>query len=349
MVMIAEIAALGVALLIASAELLHARRCRRLARLAFGPSRRPSPWARSAGALRTAAAALLVWGLVSLLFVPPKVRNAELVPDDERRHLLIVYDVSPSMRLEDAGPDREQSRRARAADVIASVFKRTPMDQFLTSVIACYTDAKPVVEETKDLEVVRNIFDDLPLDHAFEGGETDLFAGIAAAAEVAHPWVPRTASLVLISDGDTVPTTGMPELPVSINEVLVIGVGDPRTGSFINGGQSRQDASMLRQIAARLGGTYHDANEKQVPSDLVARLTLIPEESPFETLTRREYALMAVAVGSTALALLPLLLHYAGTRWRPGVPGPDRPIAWVGRRRRAASKDFVVPAASSSR
>jgi hypothetical protein len=34
---------------------------------------------------------------------------------------------------------------------------------------------------------------------------------------------------------------------------------------------------------------------------------------------------MATAAGATALALLPLLLHYAGTSYVPGVPaGPRR-------------------------
>ncbi|QDV37510.1 vWA domain-containing protein [Tautonia plasticadhaerens] len=326
MVMLPELIATAAALVVAAAELLHARRCRRLARLAFGPAGRPEAWARSAGAARVIGAALLSWGLATLMILPPKVRRAEQVSDDERRHLMIVYDVSPSMRLVDAGPDRGQSRRQRAADVIGSIFKRAPMDQFLVSVVACYTGSKPVVEDTIDMDVVRNIFDELPMDHAFTSGETDLFSGLEEAARIAHPWVPRTASLVLLSDGDTVPASGMPTLPASIDQVLVLGVGDPRNGSFINGGQSRQDAGMLRQIAARLGGTYHDANENHVPSDLVARLTLVPEASPFERLTRREYALMATATGASILSLLPPLLHRAGTRWRPGVPVPDRPV-----------------------
>ena len=345
MVMIPEIAAAGAALLFAGAEVLHARRCRRLARLAFGPSRRPASWARLAGLMRVAAAALLAWGLTTLLYEPPKVHRAGQVPDDQRRHLVLVLDVSPSMRLEDAGLTGEQSRMQRASEVMASIFQRAPMDQYLVSVVACYTKAIPVVEETRDLDVVRNILNDLPMHYAFESGKTDLFSGIAAAAELAHPWVPRTASVILLSDGDSVPATGMPELPASVSEVLVVGVGDPRTGSFIDGGQSRQDASMLRQIATRLGGTYHDANENQVPSDLVARLTLIPETGPFEKLTRREYALLAVAAGSLTLAFLPLLLHRFGTSWRPGVPGPDRPI----RRRRFQSEEIRVSTSASIR
>ena len=81
MVMHAELAAAAVAILATAAESLHARRCRRLARLAFGPNRRPAAWARFAPALRVAALAALCWGLVTLLELPPKVHVAEAIPD----------------------------------------------------------------------------------------------------------------------------------------------------------------------------------------------------------------------------------------------------------------------------
>ena len=51
MVMHAELAAAAVAILAAAAEKLHAGRCRRLARLAFGPDRQ----ARALGAVRPRA------------------------------------------------------------------------------------------------------------------------------------------------------------------------------------------------------------------------------------------------------------------------------------------------------
>ena len=43
-------------------------------------------------------------------------------------------------------------------------------------------------------------------------------------------------------------------MPASVAGVLVVGVGDPQAGMFIDGHQSRQDVSTLRQIAARLRG-----------------------------------------------------------------------------------------------
>ena len=317
--MVAETAALGVAILVVLAEILHARRVRHLARLAFGPSGRPAAWASAAPALRVAASSALTWGLVTLILLNPKTHQAEAVPDNQKRNVLLVLDVSPSMWLKDAGPNRDQSRRARASSVMTSFFQRVPIEQYRMSVVAVYNGAKPVVVATKDMEVIRNIMSDLPMQFAFQVGKTDLFAGIAEADRIARPWNPRSTLMILVSDGDTVPSTGMPKLPASVSDVLVVGVGDPRAGSFIDGRQSRQDSGSLRQIAARLNGTYLDANEKHLPSDLLTRLTVIPRAGVFEQLTRREYSLIAVGAGASVLAFLPILLHQFGTRWRPGV------------------------------
>src|SRR5262245_48882055 len=243
-----ELATAAALILVAMAELLHARRARRLARLAFGPAQRPAPWARLAPLLRLGAFGMVCWGLGTLLVLPPKAHVAETIPDNQRRHILIVLDVSPSMRLKDAGPNGDQQRMKRGSDVMESFFQRIPVEIYLMSVVACYNGAKPVVVDTKDLEVVRNIFGDLPMHYAFPAGKTDLFSGLTEAAKIAQPWQPKSTLLLLLSDGDTVPATGMPKMPASIADVLVVGVGDPRSGSFIDGRMSRQDTNTLRQI-----------------------------------------------------------------------------------------------------
>src|SRR5262249_40570502 len=232
---------------------------------------------------------------------------------------LLVLDVSPSMRLADAGPGGKQTRRRRASDLLQSFFARAPMQLYRTTVVAVWTEARPVVLRTTDPEVVRNILEDLPMEYAFTSGATGLIAGGREAARIAQPWRPRATTLVIVSDGDTIAATGMPRLPDSIAHVVVVGVGDPKTGTFIAGHLSRQDVSSLRQLAVRLNGVYHDGNEKHLSTDLVRQVTLVGKQGPFERLTRREYALMALAAGASVLSLLPLLLHLAGTSWRPGV------------------------------
>ena len=200
-----------------------------------------------------------------------------------------------------------------------SFFHRVPVEQYRLSVIATYNGAKPVVVDTSDLEVVRNILGDLPMHYAFPVGPTDMFAGLKEAARIADPWRPGSAVVALVSDGDSVPAMGMPRMPASVRKVLVVGVGDPTTGRFIDGRQSRQERSSLRQVASRLGGIYHDGNEHHLTSDTLEMLSSKAGETLFEKLTLREYALLALGLGALILALLPVLLHRFGTKWQPGV------------------------------
>lgn len=317
--MVAELAALIALLVALAAETLHWRRTRRIARLAFGPYMTPRLWARWAPWVTALSVAAVVWGLTTLLFIEPKTHTATTIADSELKHLVLVLDVSPSMFLVDAGPDGHQSRRQRVHSLMTSFFDRVQLPNYRTSVVAVYNGAKPVVIDTRDREVVNNILDDLPLHFAFNAGKTDLFAGLGEAAGIVKEFPPKTTTLMLLSDGDSVPATGMPEMPASVEHVIVVGVGDPVTGKFLNGSQSRQDASTLRQIAMRLGGVYHDGNEKHLSTDLIRSIAASESESVFEKLTRREFALLAIGVGATLCAVLPLLLHYFGTAWRPGV------------------------------
>jgi len=317
--MVAEWAALGVFVVALLAEALHARRIARLSPLAFGPGRGPSPLGWVAGPLRVVALAAATWGVITLFLLPGKVHTLGQIPEGDYRHLVLVLDVSPSMKLKDAGPTKKQTRRQRAAELIKSFFERSPIETYKMSIIATYTDAKPVVLDTRDMEIVDNILNELPMDYAFKSGPTNLFAGLEEAARIAKPWKPKSTVVLVMSDGDSIPPTGMPRMPDSVMGVLVVGVGDPVTGQFIAGHQSRQDASSLRQMAVRLRGNYHNGNEKQIPTDLVTSLTQIPEKTVFERLTRREYALIASVAGGMILGLLPLLLHWFGTGWVPGV------------------------------
>lgn len=322
--MVAEALAAVAAALAGLAELLHGARSRRVRGLAFGPSERPRLWARPAPFLRVAAAAALAWGLASLLLLEPRVFRTEMGESDDPRHVVLVLDVSPSMKLKDAGPQGDQSRARRASDLMESFFKRVHTGRILWSVVAVHNGAKPVVVDTRDLEVVRNILNDLPMHHAFEVGKTRLFDGLREAADVARPWKLASATVVLVSDGDTVPSTGMPEMPPSVSDALVIGVGDPRLGLFIDGHMSKQDASTLKQIATRLRGVYHDGNRRHLDTDTLRQMTSMRFVDSKKDLSRRELALLATGAGSVVISLLPLALALWGTGWRPGVKAERR-------------------------
>ncbi len=322
--MVTVLVTIAAALLVAIGEALHRVRVRRLAHLAFGPGGRASALAAAAPVLRVLGAGALAWGLVTLLYVEPRIHKGDEIPPDEWRHLVLVHDVSPSMLLKDAGPNGDMTRAARAKELVDSLFDRVPIGKFKVTVIATYNGAKPVVEDTVDLEVVRHILSEIDMRYAFKAGATRLFDGIAEAARIAKTWRVGSTLLVIVSDGDTVPATGMPELPPSITGTLVIGVGDHLAGKFIAGHQSRQDESTLRQVAIRLGGEFHNGNRRHVSSDAIAAAAADARKPLAEQLTLREYALLAVAAASALLASLPVLLHWFGTRWNPGVvPASD--------------------------
>lgn len=309
------------ALVVGGAETLHYLRSSKTAPLAFGPRGRPALWAVFVPMLRTLAAACLMGALTMLALLQPMShrKDGSEVTFEKLKHVVLVLDVSPSMRLTDAGPEGDMSRLRRAREVMESYFQRVPMNEFRISVIAVYTDAFPVVEDTKDAAVVRNILNDLPMHFAFVPGETDLFAGIKKAAELTRGWRPNSTTVILVADGDTVPATGMPRMPAAVSDVLVVGVGDPNEGSFINGHNSRQDVSALRQISARLKGTYHNGNEKHLSTALIERLTKGMEGETRFQLTAREAALLLAGVSIAILALIPFGLHYFGTSWQPGI------------------------------
>jgi Ca-activated chloride channel homolog len=320
--------AAGVFALVLVADFLHSFRVRRVAPLAFGPTRRPRVWVYLVPPARALACAALCWGLLTLYVISPKAVGMKQLQDKELKRLMIVLDVSPSMDLTDAGPTLSQTRAKRAADLVTSILDRIILDQTRVSVVAVYNGAFPVVIDTRDPAIIRNILRDLPLDYAFDHGKTKLLDGIREACNIARPWRENSTTLLLVSDGDTVPDAGMPELPRSINKTLVLGVGDPKGGKFIDGHTSRQDMTTLRQLATRLRGVYHEGNAKHLASETITDLaTAIPMKGD-ERLGRREIALAAVTVGSVSLTLIPMALAVAGTGWQ------------VGRRGRAA---IVVP------
>jgi Ca-activated chloride channel family protein len=228
--------------------------------------------------------------------------------------LIFVADLSPSMYLKDAGPEGKQTRQERMREEVETVLMRVGGD-LRYGVIGFYTEAHSVVMDAHDPELVRNVFNGLPLQYVMKAGSTDLGAAINAAVKVVDGMPAQTVRLVIFTDGDTIPLQPILPRPKSVKDVLVLGVGNPRKGTFIAGHQSRQDAEVLATVARALRGSYFDVNEKHLPTaalgDLVQRTPL-----PKSGLNLAQLAVLAMALGSAILALLPVALQYAGSRWR---------------------------------
>lgn len=315
--------ALAVALLVGLAEWLHARRVARVARLAFGPSGSPRIWTRAVPIARSVAAGLLAWGLGTLASLDPVEVDAQPAKNASK-HLLLCFDASPSMHIVDAGPEREKvSRAIWGGKVIQGILDRLDMETTRVTVVAFYTDALPVVRETFDKEVIRNILDGLPMYAAFQPGGTDVSKGIAEALEIARPWPKQSTLLVVVSDGDTAAAPAASRLPSAIANTLVIGVGDTNRATTMWGRPSRQDATSLRQVAARLGGLYHDGNRKHLPSSVLEGLSMI-QPRPGSDLALRDAALFATGLGAFTLAFATPLLQFAGRRRWPRAAGAEQ-------------------------
>ncbi len=319
--------ALITAALVTLGELFHHWRCQRIALLAF-PGGIPRPWTGIAPVLRIIAASLLGWGLGTLLLTNAGELAGEMRQAATKR-LVIALDVSPSMDLRDAGPDGNETRDHRARDVLRSVMARADLTGVRISIVALYNGARPVVVDTIDPEVVRNVLDDLPLEHAFTAGKTTLYEAITACGTLAQgvaakpgerpqPWPSGQARLIVVSDGDSVAPTVAARLPPAFAGTLVIGIGDATRGKSIAGHLSRQESSTLRQLAGRLGGNYHDANRRHVPTDMLGEL--FPTRGEYNRAGLGELALAAIAIGAALLALLPIALALAGA------PRPAQPL-----------------------
>ena len=200
-----------------------------------------------------------------------------------------------------------------------SFFKRVPMEQVRLSLVAVYTDAKPVVVDTKDVDVVRNFLDGLDMYYAFDSGQTELFDGLIEAARIAEDWRPRQH-----------------DARAHQRRRYRSRIGHAQDAPFRRWGARRrsgrsEDGEVHRWAAVAAGhvdaapdrvAARRDVSRRQPeppPIETILSLTDVQSEDPFEQLTRREYALIACALGVSALAFLPVLLQLFGTSWRPGV------------------------------
>ena len=210
------------------AEFAHPRRSHRLAPLAFGNAARRRGWTVVAAPLRVLCVTALAWCLLQLCAISQASGESDSadVPEEHLHQLLLVLDVSPSMHLKDAGPEQMQSRAKRAAAVFSSMIERLDLRYFRFNLVAVYSDSRPVVENCSDPEVIFNILNDLPLFLTFDKGKTRLDKGINNAFEMAQDWRAGSATMIVLTDGDTIPDEGLKPAPPAIRDVLVVGIGN---------------------------------------------------------------------------------------------------------------------------
>lgn len=310
--MTALLIAISTSLLVAGAEWLHHRRVTPIRFMLFGRGGRPAPWAGLAPLLRVLACGVLAFGITTLIRIDgTKGAEAGAAKREPDQHLILALDVSPSMTIKDAGPGGNLARNTRASDVMRSVLNRLDTARVRVSVVAFYSSAKSIVVDTADMNVVQNILADLPMSFAFNPDKTNMYSGVREAIRIAKPFAAGSTTLVVISDGDTLPDTELEPLPPSIADAMVLGVGDPFKASPVADTASRQDTASLKQLAARLRGQYFDGNTSHLPSGILGGLAMLTQEPP-GGLAQRTVALICTGLGGALLAVLWPLLSWCG-------------------------------------
>ncbi|MDT8390117.1 MAG: vWA domain-containing protein [Lentisphaeria bacterium] len=333
--MVENVTAILCFLTVLAAEGLHHRRCRRVWLLAFADGR-PSLWVRVSPVVRAAACALMCWGLLVLLRAPAADGDSEqgmaLRKTDIStcRHVVVILDVSPSMRIRDAGATGVQKRSRRAIDVMDSVLERVARQDVRYSLVAVYTDARPVIVGSIDTGVLKNIME-FPLEQAFDHGKTRLIKGVEVAFDIARDWAPGSTTFIMLTDGDTsdIGAGGFPRPPKSLARFVIAGLGT-RRGAFIDGHQSRQDTATLRFMASRFKGVYEDTNARHLPTHAIGALVGGDRDDPGTPWTRERLALAACGTGALLLALIPILLEIFGFNMAKHLAEKRRLTAKVG-------------------
>jgi Mg-chelatase subunit ChlD len=312
----------------ALAEWAHARRVGRIGPLAFGPTRRPRGWTRLVAPARVAALAGAYWGFHAAWSAPPPAAPEEANASPRRGaepRLLIVLDVSPSMYLCDSGPSAAESRLAWATQILSAEVRKIPEGRVPVCIVAFYCGAPParaILPPTRDVDLVLNTLDRLPVAHIFPTGKTDLFGGLSRSLSLVASWPERSTLFVVVTDGDTEDDGREEPLPPpSIARSWVLGVGSPG-GRQIAGHLSRQECGRLRSIAERLNACYVDANCQPLPVSLFGQLAYDPADAQDPLHARVDVPLRAPGIlafiGGLALAAAPILLSIYGVSVRPG-------------------------------
>jgi Ca-activated chloride channel family protein len=314
--MVPIVSAFAIFLLTSVAEWLHVRRIRAVGRLAFGPSGRAYGWTGVVPWLRALCLSAFTWGLATLMMLEyaPADAGGKGGADKEATRVIFVADLSPSMYLVDAGKEGTQSRHARMKDVVDAILQRVS-GNLRFGVIAFYTESLPVVMEARDPELVRNVFNGLPISYTMPLGQTNLGKAVNDALKHVAEYPEGSTRMVILTDGDSVGLEPIAVRPKSVKEIFILGIGNPHKGTFIDGHLSRQEVDTLRLVSTDLMATYMDVNEKHLPTNALGDL-VVTMALPSRGLTLSEWAVLAMVLSALIYALIPVALEYFGSDWK---------------------------------
>ena len=318
--------------LVIVAEILHFMRIRKLGKLVFGPTGKPYIWVWVVPFLRAIAVAMLSLGFGILLVLNPDTKSEinKTLPEDAYHHIVFMVDSSPSMLAKDSKvkfADKSQpmtvDRRTRARDIVSKLLLDSdlPLERIKLSIFPFWFETKKAIIDSVDPEAVINMINHYYL-ICFEARDpdkpkkTDLVKCLSETFEYSKRWPNKSTTIFVLSDGETLPDKGLPELPPSVAKVVVIGLGDITKGApILNGQHSKQDQQNLQALANRLRGRYFNGNIRNIPAEDAKNLIERSLDKQGRSWDLKTLAKIMIVTGAILLFIFPWLLNYFGSAW----------------------------------
>lgn len=264
--------------------------------------------------------ALFFWGGIALLILAlarPQERLTTVERNAEGIDIVMVLDLSTSMRAEDLKPNRFEAAREVAKDFV----DKRVSDRI--GLVAFAMKSFTVVPPTLDYRLLKNLIDDLQMG-AIEDG-TAIGMGLSTAINRLKESPAESKIIVLLTDGqnnagEIDPVTAA-DLAVTYGiKIYTIGAGtrgtapypvhDPIFGRRYQNIQVNIDEDMLTRVADLTGGKYFRATDSNQLADIYAEIDAL-EKSEVEELIYTDYKdLYAKYLGSAlVLFFLSLLIN----------------------------------------
>ncbi|MEX0609154.1 MAG: VWA domain-containing protein [Balneolaceae bacterium] len=257
--------------------------------------------------------AFLLWGGIAFLIVAlarPQERLTTVERSAEGIDIVMVLDLSTSMRAEDLKPNRFEAAREVAKDFV---------DKRLSDRIGLVTFAMKsftVVPPTLDYRLLKDLLDDLQMGIIEDG--TAIGMGIATAINRLKESQAESKIIVLLTDGqnnagEIDPVTAA-DLAVTYGiRIYTIGAGtrgtapypvqDPIFGRRYQNVQVNIDEEMLTSVAELTGGKYFRATDTEQLKEIYDEIDAL-EKSEVEELIYTDYEDLYGNYLATALAFI---------------------------------------------
>ncbi|MEX0719145.1 MAG: VWA domain-containing protein [Balneolaceae bacterium] len=242
--------------------------------------------------------AFLFWGGIALLILAlarPQERLTTIERNAEGIDIVMVLDLSTSMRAEDLKPNRFEAAREVAKDFV---------DKRLSDRIGLVTFAMKsftVVPPTLDYRLLKNLLDDLQMGVIEDG--TAIGMGIATAINRLKDSQAESKVIILLTDGqnnagEIDPVTAADLAATYEIKIYTIGAGtrgtapypvqDPIFGRRYQNVQVNIDEDMLTSVAELTGGKYFRATDTDQLEDIYEEIDDL-EKSEVEELIYTDY------------------------------------------------------------